>query len=147
MGIALFLGAGFSRWAVDLPVASGLFDFRIEPSTREKNRLEKVKPLKETWDKENPNELAEQFIADALSLSPKQGEDVIWYIARRLSEPFVINIHPFQKPERHILAIDDAHRSDELTPKKWFFRTLMLLANLRRIDFVEKRGILEPVRT
>ena len=33
------------------------------------------------------------------------------------------------------------------TPFFWFFRTLMLLANLRRIDFAEKRGILEPVRT
>ena len=29
--LALFLGAGFSKWAADLPVASQLFDFDIEP--------------------------------------------------------------------------------------------------------------------
>jgi len=31
--------------------------------------------------------------------------------------------------------------------QNWLFRTLMLLANLCRIDFAEKRGILEPVKT
>jgi len=42
--LALFLGAGFSKWAADLPVASQLFDFDIEPwGPREYKKLEIVK--------------------------------------------------------------------------------------------------------
>jgi len=42
--LALFLGAGFLKWAADLPVASQLFDFNIEPwGLREYKKLEIVK--------------------------------------------------------------------------------------------------------
>jgi len=54
--------------AHDLPVASQLFDFDIEPwGPREARKLEIVKSLKQNWDKAHPNGLAEQFIADALN--------------------------------------------------------------------------------
>jgi len=66
--LALFLGAGFSKWAADLPVASQLFDFDIEPwGPREYKKLEIVKSLKHNWDISHPHGLTEQFIADALN--------------------------------------------------------------------------------
>ena len=38
--LALFLGAGFSKWAANLPVASELFDFAIHPfGVREERKL------------------------------------------------------------------------------------------------------------
>ena len=49
--LALFLGAGFSKWAADLPLTSQLFDFEIEPwGPREYKKLEIVKSLKHNWD-------------------------------------------------------------------------------------------------
>jgi hypothetical protein len=61
---ALILGAGFSRWAAKLPVAEGLFDFRIMPlNASEKRKLLRLKSEKERWDNGNPGGLAEQFIA------------------------------------------------------------------------------------
>ena len=45
--LTIFLGAGFSKWAADIPVASQLFDFNIENwGPRESNKLRIVKTLK-----------------------------------------------------------------------------------------------------
>ncbi len=108
---ALFLGAGFSKWAADLPVASQLFDFDIEPwGTRENGKLEVVKSVKCNWDITHPNGLAEQFIADALNFEEKKKQAVLWYIVRRLSEPFIWKEFHSQKWRRHIFMIDECRR-------------------------------------
>ena len=109
--LALFLGAGFSKWAVDLPVASQLFDFNIEPwGPRENRKLELVKRLKRNWDITHPNGLAEQFIADTLNFEDKKRQAVLWYIVRRLSEPFIWKEFHSQKWRRHVFMIDENRR-------------------------------------
>jgi len=106
----LFLGAGFSKWSLDLPVASHLFDFDIEPwGPRENRKLDRVKSIKHHWDIRHPDELPEQFIADTLKLDEKQREVVLWYIVRRLSKPFIWREFHSQKWRRHVLMIDE-HR-------------------------------------
>ncbi len=41
--LALLLGAGFSKWAACLPLASQLFDFSIDPfGIREERKLQRV---------------------------------------------------------------------------------------------------------
>lgn len=106
--IALFLGAGFSKWAADLPIASELFDFKIKSwSQRENRKLEIVKSIKHEWDITNPHGLAEQFIAEVLNLPEKKKQVVLWYIVRRLSEPFIWDEFHAQKWRRHVLMIDE----------------------------------------
>jgi len=105
--LALFLGAGFSNWATNLPVASGLFDFNIQPWTRESKKLDRVKELKREWDTLRPRGQAEQFIADALNFQEKDKKLVLWYIVRRLSEPFIWEEFHAQRMRRHILEIDE----------------------------------------
>jgi len=106
--LALLLGAGFSKWATDLPVARQLFDFDIEPwGPRENQKIEIVKSLKQSWDQTNPGGLAEQFIAYALNLSEKSREAVLWYVARRLSEPFIWKEFHAHRWRRHVLMIDE----------------------------------------
>jgi len=107
----LFLGAGFSRWAAGLPVANGLFDFDIEPSgPRDAGRLNTVRTLKYEWDKTHPKRLSEEFIADALTFNEKSREALIWYIARRLSAPFIWNEFHSGRWRRHVLMIDENRR-------------------------------------
>jgi hypothetical protein len=107
----LFLGAGFSKWAAGLPVVSELFDFDIVPwGRREQRKMESVISLKEEWDRENPGGLAEQFIADALSLPARDREIVLWYVVRRLSKPFIWEEFHAQKWRRHVMMIDENRR-------------------------------------
>lgn len=109
--LALFLGAGFSKWAADLPVASQLFDFEIELyGTREAGKLEIVKSLKQKWDETHPDGFAEQFIAEALNSDVKSRQAVLWYIMRRLSEPFIWKEFHAQRWRRHVLMIDENRR-------------------------------------
>ncbi len=109
--LALFLGAGFSKWAADLPVASQLFDFDIEPwGPREYKKLGIVKSLKYNWDISHPHGLSEQFIADALNFQEKNKPAVLWYLVRRLSEPFIWKEYHAQKWRRHVLMIDENRR-------------------------------------
>lgn len=106
--LSLFLGAGFSNWAVDLPTASNLFDFHIEPwGQREKKKLDIVKSLKRDWEISHPDGFTEQFIADVLNFSEKNKQVVLWYLVRRLSEPFIWKEYHAQKWRRHILMIDE----------------------------------------
>ncbi len=109
--LALFLGAGFSKWAANLPVASQLFDFDIEPwGPREYKKLEVVKLLKHNWDISHPYGLTEQFIADALNFQKNNKEAVLWYLVRRLSEPFIWKEFHAQRWRRHVLMIDENRR-------------------------------------
>ena len=109
--LALLLGAGFSKWAVDLPVASQLFDFAIEPfGSREAKMIAAVQTLKNTWDLNHPNEYAEKFIADAMQFPVKNKQAVLAYIVRRLSEPFIWKEFYGQRQRRHYLMIDENRR-------------------------------------
>jgi len=99
--LALFLGAGFSKWAADLLEASQFFDFDIEPwGPREYKKLEIVKSLKHNWDISHLHGLTEQFIADALNFQEKNKQAVLWYIVRRLSELFIWKEYHARKEER-----------------------------------------------
>lgn len=107
--LALLLGAGFSSWAAGLPVASQLFDFGLEPfGVREAQRLERVKTLKGKWDALHPAGLTEQFVASALASGiPRDREDVLWYVVRRLSEPYIWQEWRSGRVRRHVLMIDE----------------------------------------
>lgn len=109
--LALYLGAGFSKWAADLPLASQLFDFDIDVwGPREDRKLKLVKSLKHDWDITYPGGLTEQFIADALNFEEKNRRVVLWYIARRLSEQFIWKEFHSHKWRRHIFMIDEKRR-------------------------------------
>lgn len=111
--LALFLGAGFSRWAAGLPVASQLFDFDIQPwGPRERRKLEIAKSLRREWKAKHPGGLAEQFVAHALSLEAKSREVLLWYLVRRLSKPFIWQELIGGKARRHVLMIDENRRFD-----------------------------------
>ncbi len=107
-GLAVFLGAGFSKWAAGLPVAAELFDFQLEPfGVQEQGRLKLVQQLKAAWDAEHPNGTAEEFIAHALARPSSCRAAVLWYIVRRLSEPYIWTEWHAGKWRRHILMIDE----------------------------------------
>jgi hypothetical protein len=114
--VSIFLGAGFSKWASNLPVASQLFDYNIiVHGKKEALELEFLKQIKGDWDTRNPNEPTEKFIADALSLVSRQKQVVIWYIVRRLTDTFIhvdSNLYQYErygnhKLRRHVLWIDE----------------------------------------
>jgi hypothetical protein len=108
--VTLILGAGFSKWAADLPVATELFDFRVEPfGVREERKLCYVRDLKASWDRERPGDPAEAFIDFALHQGRETSRLVIWYVVRRLSEPFIWREWHAGKSRRHVLMLDE-HR-------------------------------------
>ena len=101
---ALVLGAGFSKWAAGLPVAQRLFDFRLSPlNTRELRRLQFLRHAKAEWNRQHPDGQAESFIGDMLRSSPRYRQTVLWYLTRRLSDPFVASISRGSQ----VLMIDD----------------------------------------
>lgn len=107
---SLFLGAGFSKWAVNLPLVNELFDFKIIVFNQtDEKRITSVKLLKLAWDKKHPDGNNEQFITYTLELEQKQREPVLWYIVRRLSEPFIWKEFHAQRWRRHEFNIDE-HR-------------------------------------
>lgn len=111
--LAVFLGAGFSKWAADLPVAAQLFDFRIEPfGVREASRLQFVRDFKEDWDARSPDASAEQFIAHSLASGDRYRKSVLWYVVRRLSEPYIWVEWHSGKWRRHVLMIDENRKLD-----------------------------------
>jgi hypothetical protein len=62
--LAALIGAGFSKWAVDLPIASELFDLKIELcNQREGARLNSFGKVVREWFAEHPDGHAEEFIA------------------------------------------------------------------------------------
>jgi hypothetical protein len=109
--LGLLFGAGFSKWALDLPLAHQLFDFQITPfGVREVTKLVRITRLKNNWDRENPQEPAEKFIADALVRHDIDNELVLWYIVRRLSEPFIWHDRYGFRTRRHVLMIDEKRK-------------------------------------
>jgi hypothetical protein len=109
--MAVFLGAGFSKWAAGLPVAAELLDFAIEPfGVRDEQKIEIVRSAKQAWDEDHPESLAEQFIAHALMDRHDIRTAVLWYIVRRLSEPYIWKEWHAGRWRRHVLMIDESRK-------------------------------------
>ena len=92
---SLILGAGFSKWAANLPLASNLFDFKIDKeflSASDKRRLQLIKKDWVDWQVNQPTATAEQFIYWSINKSSPRRSRVIWYVTRRLTEPFLTYI-------------------------------------------------------
>jgi hypothetical protein len=105
--LALFAGAGFSKWAGNLPIVSELFDFGVELfGPRDKRKMEIVRSAKAVWDAQHTENLPEQFIAHALT-QPDIRDAVLWYIVRRLSEPYIWREWHAGRWRRHVLMIDE----------------------------------------
>jgi hypothetical protein len=130
--LAAFLGAGFSQWAADLPLAADLFDFNVRFRTRwEARRIDLVQDERHCWRDENPRGLSEQFIAWALNLPQIRRTRIVWDVTRRLSEPFLCRI-----------SVEPRH-SRSMTPHKGITRgrdcatipsALLGLRRVRRCD-------------
>src|SRR5208282_2868952 len=102
---AVILGAGFSKWAAGLPVAESLFAFRLAPMTgREERRLISLKREKAAWGVKHPGAPAETFITHAIRQRDRTRRTTMWYITRRLSDPFIASV----LGGRQTLMIDDA---------------------------------------
>ena len=108
----MLLGAGFSKWAADLPLASDLFDFAIEPfGPRDQRKLQSVMEAKGYWDAWHPGGHPEQFVGWAMDQAGEVGEAMMWYITHRLTIPFVHYEFHAGRTRRHVLGIND--------PRKW----------------------------
>jgi hypothetical protein len=106
--LSLLFGAGFSNWSANLPVAEDLFDYNILiDGQREEDKIEQVRNLKKLWDQGHPDRNVENFLQYSLSLNQKDQELVIWYIVRRVTDPFIWR----DKWGRHVLMIDEYRRS------------------------------------
>ncbi len=111
MSYSIFLGAGFSKWAANLPLANELFDFRITTSAREIHKLKIVRGIKAQWDETHPEGFfTERFLSEVLSSSDTVYKALVWYIARRLLEPSVIYTRALRREERHSLGFRDSFR-------------------------------------
>jgi SIR2-like protein len=90
----IFLGAGFSKWAAKLPLVSELFDFNINATSEAEER--KMLLLKEDW-KEWSNSSSsfetEKFIYWCIEKFSHRRSRVIWYLSRRLTDPFMAPIY------------------------------------------------------
>jgi len=110
----LLTGAGFSKWAADLPLARDLFDFAIKPfGVREAKKLATVRDFKISWDKTHPSGPAEAFIDFALCQGSKIGKLVIWYVVRRLSDPYIWEEFHSGRWRRHVLMFDELRKNDK----------------------------------
>lgn len=106
--LSVLIGAGFSKWAAGLPVANELFDSPITPfGKRDSEKAEIVHLAREAWAAKHPHATAEQFIAYALAQSENLRSAVIWYIVRRLSEPYIWQEWHAGRWRRHVLMIDE----------------------------------------
>lgn len=119
----LLLGAGFSKWSADVPVAAELFDWDIDASARDEPKLQAVRASKELWDSRHPGSYAEEFIADVLTkgLQPQQ-RALRWYLTRRLSEPFIWYSFYGGERRRRTLSIDESfkRRLPGVAPARYF---------------------------
>lgn len=113
MSLVLLLGAGFSKWAADLPIARHLFDLDLEPfGPQEERLLTRLRATKAHWDASHPGEQAEQFIAQAIAVGGAYRDLVLWYVQRRLVAPFIWEESHAGRRRRHVLQVDE-HRVDE----------------------------------
>jgi hypothetical protein len=114
LSLVLLLGAGFSKWRADLPVARQLFDLNIEPfGVREERKLVRVRAMKEAWDSLNPGGEAERFIRHAFTIGGGVRDLVQWYVQRRLVTPFIFYERHAWRTRRHVLQIDERSRVDQ----------------------------------
>jgi hypothetical protein len=119
--LGAFLGAGFSRWAADLPLASELFDFQVRArGPLESRRFELVHDEFMQWSEAHPGGLAEEFIGWALSLTRRRRERIIWYLSRRLSDPFLCRIWgstaTFTIDDSRVRQLPGVMKGTELSP-------------------------------
>lgn len=106
--LATFTGAGFSYWSARLPLAKDLFDFQIEPfGVREINRLSKVRDLWKAWVAFHPTDPTEAFIYDTIHRDNESSRAILWYLVRRLSEPYLWYETHANRTRRHVLMIDE----------------------------------------
>jgi hypothetical protein len=106
--LGVLVGAGFAKWAAGLPIASELFISKIEPfGPSDARRAQTVLRAREAWLEQHPEGASEEFIAHALALGEKLRKAVIWYIARRLSEPYIWQEWHAGRQRRHVLMIDE----------------------------------------
>jgi hypothetical protein len=91
-------------------------DFAVEPfGVREQKKLSRLKELKTEWDAANPGGHAEQFMANLLlSRDLQNREDVLWYVVRRLSEPYIWQGFKAGRIRRHVLMIDENRRLNRM---------------------------------
>lgn len=89
--IGLFIGAGFSKWCMNLPLVNELFDFEISNiRRRDEIWFKTLQKAKDQWDIQNPNSNNEKFIQDILNGKKVRLKKYLSkYLARRLSEPFL----------------------------------------------------------
>ena len=104
----MFLGAGFSKWAADLPLVDKLFDFAVKPfGVRDASTVKKVQLLRRDWDMHHPFGNNEEFIAYAIQHSEQSKNAVLRYLVLRLSQPFIwAEFHSFRW-RRHVLMFDE----------------------------------------
>jgi hypothetical protein len=122
---ALLLGAGFSKWAANVPVAAELFDFTLSASVTDQRKLIVVQRAKDAWDATHPTRYAEEFVAHVLSTGSLRERDCLsWYITRRLSEPFIW----YQQRKRRTLQIDEPYKDSlpGVSVARQFLNTLPL---------------------
>lgn len=106
--VTLIVGAGFSKWAANLPVAKELFDFAVEPfGVNEENKLCSIRAIKASWDEAHPTDTAEAFIDFAMHQNDRTSKLVVWYVVRRLSEPYIWKEWHAGKWRRHVLMLDE----------------------------------------
>lgn len=74
---------------------------------REERKLKVACRAKELWDRGHPESPTEQFVAHALAESPETRTAVLWYIVRRLSQPYIWEEWHAGRLRRHVLMIDE----------------------------------------
>ncbi|WP_431190505.1 SIR2 family protein [Bauldia litoralis] len=88
LNICAFLGAGFSKWACNLPLVNDLFDWAIHVDSEvEQRRLDRISEAYKRWRFEHPTDHPERFIGFCQSKSRSKFL-VNLYILRRLTDQF-----------------------------------------------------------
>lgn len=90
--LGVLLGAGFSKWAANLPVAAELFDFSGANGTSRNSAESLLEADVQKWKASNPEGLPEQFILWAIRNSSRTRSRAIGFLTRRLSLPFAARI-------------------------------------------------------
>jgi hypothetical protein len=137
---ALVLGAGFSRWAAGLPTVADLFDFQLQVLSKTEDRwLSAIEALKGAWDAEHAGTHAEEFIRHVLlGGKRRQKRYLLWYITRRLSDPFLAPV----ARGTQTLMIDESRKMGV----EGVLRARDFLLSLQQIDLsgVDLSGIVTP---
>ncbi len=133
--VSLILGAGFSKRAANLPVLKQLFDWRVRPrNTREQRRIGFIRSMRELWEsKTRGDRHPERFVSHMLRFSDRSRRAILWYITRRLSDPFIATILGGMQ----VLMIDDRRAGQH----RGVARTRRFLQHFRGVQIC---GIVTP---